>query len=445
MNKPNNQDRTFINQALACLDKTNEASYPLGFTVSEWWTNEQRKFIDKIRNLSSCKEVIEYAQQDECGFDHRIASAATINCYGEDISRDSIITERLEMLKSAFPDSWESVGKIGDSILSIESSISICDGVRYSNIYLTHLYFYLNIKSMLGKINQDSEPKKRILEIGGGYGGLARIFSLADENIQYFITDLPESLCFCYVYLKATLPEARVAYLPSSNPDELDSANIILVPVNFANAISGFTFATVINTGSFQEMTTDGLLYWMKFIQEKINALSLYSWNYFLNDLFIHSSVDKANDMNLFRPTLDQHWNLVQFRLNPCEINQDVKSRNWLELFATRIPTKDRVNEEVYYEEASRYFHSSLSEKIASNDWFAKVWLALLKHPNCKRYISALLEGIDQFKRGKGNQNNKYWDIKPLDLYGDSKFSSYHDDKIKYPLYSEERYLKKLL
>ena len=47
-----------------------------------------------------------------------------------------------------------------------------------------------------------------IVEIGGGYGGLAYFLSLIfGENVQYTIVDIPESLAFSAIYLSTLLPQ----------------------------------------------------------------------------------------------------------------------------------------------------------------------------------------------------------------------------------------------
>ena len=49
-----------------------------------------------------------------------------------------------------------------------------------------------------------------IVEIGGGYGGLAYFLSLIfGENVQYTIVDIPESLAFSAIYLSTLLPHVN--------------------------------------------------------------------------------------------------------------------------------------------------------------------------------------------------------------------------------------------
>ena len=59
---------------------------------------------------------------------------------------------------------------------------------RHTRLTASHLYFYQVVRNL---VNLD--PRKDIIEIGGGYGGLARIFGLLSPNgfKKYQIIDLP--------------------------------------------------------------------------------------------------------------------------------------------------------------------------------------------------------------------------------------------------------------
>ena len=56
------------------------------------------------------------------------------------------------------------------------------------------------------------EPQQRnsILEIGGGYGGIAHHLSNILGNVVYVIVDLPETLLFSAAYLSLHNPDKRV-------------------------------------------------------------------------------------------------------------------------------------------------------------------------------------------------------------------------------------------
>ena len=60
-----------------------------------------------------------------------------------------------------------------------------------------HFYFANKIKNYIK--NKDNF---KLLEIGGGYGGLARILLNFKKNITYFSIDLLEGLFIQYYFLK---------------------------------------------------------------------------------------------------------------------------------------------------------------------------------------------------------------------------------------------------
>lgn len=95
----------------------------------------------------------------------------------------------------------------------------------------------------------------RILEIGGGYGALARAIHAHFPQSQYVICDLPESLIFSGLYIAGT--SGLVPDLYDGTNDFNPSAPFTLVP-NYLFALcdcSSVKFDLVINTLSMSEMS----------------------------------------------------------------------------------------------------------------------------------------------------------------------------------------------
>ena len=87
----------------------------------------------------------------------------------------------------------------------------------------------------------------RILEIGGGYGGLAYALKNIFPDAHYVMVDLPESLLFAGVYLNIVMPQYC---------DERSSAGFEFVSNHLAHeALANSHFDLIINTGSLGEMT----------------------------------------------------------------------------------------------------------------------------------------------------------------------------------------------
>ena len=196
---------------------------------SIWWDNLTKQMKEKIDSLTPI-EAVEYAQT-KCLFDHR-------RPYNQEV-----IDFKVKRLINEFGE----LPKVYDS----EYSLFTKDG--YSNAFLWHLNFYLRITKAI--------TPKSILEIGGGYGGLARIFKVLHPEIDYTIIDLPESLYFSKNFLEL------------NKINDINYLNAGEVPVKK-------DFDLVINTGSFEEMPRDTVKNYIDMIQNNLNVKYLYSCNY---------------------------------------------------------------------------------------------------------------------------------------------------------------------
>lgn len=103
---------------------------------------------------------------------------------------------------------------------------------------------------------QAGEPV-RVLEIGGGYGGLAHGLSPHLPQASYVICDLPESLAFSTAYLAATRPDWGHQVHPDQSPPELRPQGFTYLSNVMADALEAHAggFDLVINTLSMSEMS----------------------------------------------------------------------------------------------------------------------------------------------------------------------------------------------
>lgn len=74
-----------------------------------------------------------------------------------------------------------------------------------------HLAMYQNIT------NHYFWETTSILEVGGGYGGMARVLRKINPLITYIIVDLPELLAVQYIYLASLESESEINIVNSSN------------------------------------------------------------------------------------------------------------------------------------------------------------------------------------------------------------------------------------
>lgn len=87
-----------------------------------------------------------------------------------------------------------------------------------------------------------------VLEIGGGYGGLALMLSkLSKEHIRYINIDLPETLYLAYYFLSRSGVNVKWAL------DDIPEADVVLVPADKKHLVKGHV-DVVLNSYSFSEM-----------------------------------------------------------------------------------------------------------------------------------------------------------------------------------------------
>ncbi len=96
-----------------------------------------------------------------------------------------------------------------------------------------------------------------IVEIGGGWGGLAYQLKTLIPNALYVIVDLPELFLFSSVYLGALLPHARQVFwgADADAATAWQHADVVYVPNTQADVVAGFAPDVCVNVASFQEMT----------------------------------------------------------------------------------------------------------------------------------------------------------------------------------------------
>jgi len=76
------------------------------------------------------------------------------------------------------------------------------------------------------------EDINTIIELGGGYGCLARIAKMVLPSVTYVILDLPEYIALQSLYLRSTLPDIKVV-VHTACPEKLETGTINLVPIFF--------------------------------------------------------------------------------------------------------------------------------------------------------------------------------------------------------------------
>ncbi len=105
-----------------------------------------------------------------------------------------------------------------------------------NHLSLYHLHALAEFERLTGA-RLDENGGGAVVEWGGGFGNLAKIFTRAFGGTRtYVIVDLPASSCLQWLYLATMLGEDRVAVVKKkSSPLELGKIN--LVPIQYARSL----------------------------------------------------------------------------------------------------------------------------------------------------------------------------------------------------------------
>lgn len=147
-------------------------------------------------------------------------------------------------------------------------------------IRFTEAFVVLNEANILPQLLQGGH--KYVLEIGGGWGGLAHHFKSIVPNCTYIIIDLPETLLFSASYISLLNPDKEI-YIFDENYQEyrsngFDKFDFVLLPNWALEDFHEKIFDLVINQASFQEMTTYQVESYLDKVKEICHGY-LYSYN----------------------------------------------------------------------------------------------------------------------------------------------------------------------
>jgi hypothetical protein len=235
-------------------------------------------------------------------------------------------------VENEFPDLIPVLRKMYDNALSFPESLGEFNGRTVSRI------LYCHARIVLAGLSYANKPK-RILEIGGGYGEIARLWltnSLAPAE-SYVIVDIPECLFFAEVALKAEFGN-QVGYFEDCDP----GTRILLVPIPYLRDLTRPS-DLVINTGSMQEMTEE----WIDFYTE---WLTNYDTRYFYSLNYVAQPISVMGESrNLWSQRLGSEWSTRHLRLNIPLLDLEGPTRDFLEVLYEKTPaTRDLSEWSIY-------------------------------------------------------------------------------------------------
>jgi len=187
-----------------------------------------------------------------------------------------------------------------------EQNIGNCN---YSENFLGYYLDYSLVHHLkwYEKIEKYIKDNSNILEIGGGFGSLARII-IKNKNIKYFLIDLPEANLLSNYYLQNHFPNKKIFnysdFKKYKIEEEIKNFDIFILPPNVLDKKNIF-FDFIINTRSFMEMEKKTISGYFNLIQTKINDNG-----YFLNiNRYLKSVVD--DDIYFHEYPYDDLWDTI--------------------------------------------------------------------------------------------------------------------------------------
>jgi hypothetical protein len=273
-----------------------------------------RSAIPALRDSMAC---LHYAQK-EITFDGRPP-------FPSDLMQ---IQFREWAVENEFPHLIPTLRQMYDNPLSYPESLGEFNGRTISRI------FYCHARIVLAGVTYANSPK-RILEIGGGYGEIARLWltnSIAPAE-SYVIVDIPESLFFAEVALKAEFGD-QVAYFEGCDP----GTRILLVPIPYLNELTR-PADLVVNTGSMQEMTDEWVDFYIDWLA-KYDTRYFYSLNYIAQPIAV-----MGESRNQWSQRLGAEWSTRHLRLDIPLLDLEGPTRDFLEALYEKTPAKRSLQE----------------------------------------------------------------------------------------------------
>jgi putative sugar O-methyltransferase len=267
-----------------------------------------------------------------------------------------------------------------DSTLAWPEAVGVVDNRRLSMAFLYHLCIAMQIDTVIGKVDS-------VLELGSGYGGLARVLKLVNPGAKFVLCDLPPTLFLCYVFLRRHFSGCTFDVIHQANQlSGPRTADFTFVPAQLAGALAGSSFDLFVNTSSLSEMTQSAVAYYMGLIENEMKVKYLYHLNrYGCTEPWLGNSCATSY-------MLDKHWEVLRWHWRgegSFNLKTYPETAPLLNLIARRIP--EQIRSDVLYAGMAETLRSRMAaaapvaEKrgrwskpkepaLPSDEWLAAIW-----------------------------------------------------------------------
>ena len=331
-----------------------------------WTSPNKNEFFEKGRK-SSLIEAIHLVQE---------GTIITLNHFINSKNFGLAIDELLSCIKKLDFDLFNSPSYFSEWELSSKRISTIYEDRLISTDYLYKLITALRIKKATTK------KIKRVLEIGAGAGTLARCIKQINTSTQYYIIDLPGTLFFSYIFLRANFKNSTFKIITSKSQFlETEDADFIFISAELYKDIPEWDIDLVINTHSLGEMSQEMVNSYMEMIQNRLNVKYFYTLNRFLQT---------PEDINVDVPltyqasvstVIDPFWEVKLFNYCPDFVKSmryGHDTRTSLEILLKREKEIDQASHE---SRSKQFFNEAQKEVIKSEKWFSLIWQSIYLNP----------------------------------------------------------------
>lgn len=279
-------------------------SYPV-FKENTWWKNVREEFINLffLENKINLNKII--------NFRNNINTKAEILNDQNYLSK--INSERVKKLKSVMLiNLYHKLStQVSLDVLRLSSDSKVGNnqclnyrGQRINQRILRYGYFLSQIRQ---NTSLDSNDKNLFLDLGGGYGGLARMIKNLYPNSTIVIIELPELCMLSNYFLQTNFNEKSIGTFKDFkdsnkiNEEDLKKFDFVILPQFFIEKFERNIFDITINTMSLGEITDEMQDFYLKNI-ERITKKYFYSVNR------SKKRVEKYNSRGFYDLKFNSRW-----------------------------------------------------------------------------------------------------------------------------------------
>lgn len=141
------------------------------------------------------------------------------------------------------------------------------------HLTLNLLLFAYYVTNLLRHTDLSATRAITVCEIGGGYGGFAKLFKQTFRKATAIVLDLPECLALSSFYLRSNFPEARIGTVREFpwdavlDDERVRSYDFVLLPWWYIERLSDECVDLFFNSASMQEMTREYIDFYIEHIQ----------------------------------------------------------------------------------------------------------------------------------------------------------------------------------